>query len=225
LEAFGLGHDVLRGKALFTGIVEEIGTVERIESGRESLRIGISAHQITLELSMGDSVSVNGVCLTATEVTPKGFRVTAVSKTLKLSMLTALKKGDRLNLEMAMRFNDRLGGHFVQGHSDGIGKVDSIRNQGDAKLLTFRIPGELSRYIVLRGSVAINGVSLTVAELHGDRITVSVVPYTLEHTNLKFLKKGSPVNVETDMLGKYIEKLLDRRPETKKNSNWMLYAE
>ncbi len=196
---------------MFTGLVEEIGTVRRILPGRDSVRIGIRAPRLAPELRKGDSIAVNGVCLTATETAGDDFEATAVSQTLKQSTLGRLRAGDRVNLERALALGDRLGGHLVQGHVDGIGSVVSVRPKGDSRMITVRVPSGLMRQLAERGSVALNGVSLTVAVLERDRITVSVIPHTFENTTLKELAPGGQVNVETDLFAKYAERLLSRR--------------
>jgi riboflavin synthase len=209
---------------MFTGLVEEIGTVRRILNGRDSVRIRIQAPRIGAQLRAGESVAVDGVCLTATETFEDAFEATAVSQTLKQSTLGRLRAGDRVNLERALALGDRLGGHLVQGHVDGIGSVVSIRTQGDARMIAVRMPEALMRHMAERGSVALNGVSLTVAVLERDRITVSVIPHTFENTTLMRLAAGAPVNVETDLIAKYAERLLSRRhpgPENGPGEPWM----
>ena len=206
---------------MFTGIVEEIGTIQKTAPGKDSVRFWIGAETVLDGLSPDASISVGGVCLTVTEVLADGFTATAVSKTLEQSTLGLLKKGDAVNLERALRLSDRLGGHFVQGHVDGTGRVVSIRKQGDASLFGIRTSGDLGRYAILRGSVAVNGVSLTIAALEKDRFTVSVIPYTLEHTTFRFLKIESRVNLEMDFFGKYIERLCARRDSGKPGPEWI----
>ncbi len=196
---------------MFTGLIEEIGTVRRILPGNDSVRIRIQAPRLAPELRTGDSVAVNGVCLTVTEKRGDDFEATAVSQTLKQSTLGRLRAGERVNLERALAIGDRLGGHLVQGHVDGIASVVSIRPKGDSRMITVRIPSDLLRQVAERGSVALNGVSLTVAALERDRITVSVIPHTFENTTLKELAPGGRVNVETDLFAKYAERLLSRR--------------
>ncbi|MDM7926232.1 MAG: riboflavin synthase [bacterium] len=195
---------------MFTGLVEEIGTVRRILPGRDSVRIRIQAPRLAPELRTGDSVAVDGVCLTLTETQGDDFEATAVSQTLKQSTLGRLRTGERVNLERALALGDRLGGHLVQGHVDGVGSVVSVRPKGDSRMITVRIPAGLMRQVAERGSVALNGVSLTVALLERERITVSVIPHTFENTTLKELAPGSRVNVETDLFAKYAERLLSR---------------
>lgn len=207
---------------MFTGLIEEIGTVRRILPGHDSVRIRIEAPRLSPELRKGDSVAVNGVCLTMTETQGDDFEATAVSQTLKQSTLGRLRTGERVNLERALALGDRLGGHLVQGHVDGIGSVVSVRPKGDSRMITVRIPSGLMRHLAERGSVALDGVSLTVAVLERDRITVSVIPYTFENTTLKELSPGGRVNVETDLFAKYAERLLSRRQtETKIGENEM----
>jgi riboflavin synthase len=206
---------------VFTGIVEEIGAIRKTEPGRDSVRFWISAKTVLDGLSADHSVSVSGVCLTVTEVSGEGFSATAVSKTLEQSTLGLLKRGDAVNLERALRLGDRLGGHFVQGHVDGIGRIVSIRKQGDASLFGIRASEDLIRYAILRGSVAVNGVSLTVASLEKDRFFASVIPHTLEHTTFGILKIESRVNLEMDFFGKYIERLCGRRDSGHLKPEWI----
>jgi riboflavin synthase len=206
---------------LFTGIVEEIGTVQKTAQGRDSVRFWIGAKTVLAGLRPDDSVSVSGVCLTVTEMLADGFSAAAVSKTLEQSTLGLLKKGDPVNLERALRLGDRLGGHFVQGHVDGAGRVVSIRKQGDASMFGIRASADLMRYAVLRGSVAVDGVSLTVAGLERDRFTVSVIPHTMGHTTFRFLKTESRVNLEMDFFGKYIERLCARRDSGTPKPEWI----
>jgi riboflavin synthase len=208
---------------MFTGLIEEVGTVRRIQSGRDSVRIRIQALRIGPQLRSGDSVAVDGVCLTAAETFEDTFEATAVSQTLKQSTLGRLRTGDRVNLERALALGDRLGGHLVQGHVDGIGSVVSVRTHGDARMIAVRMPQPLMRHMAERGSVALNGVSLTVAGLERDRITVSVIPHTFENTTLNRLAAGAPVNVETDLFAKYTERLLSRQrpgPENGRGEPW-----
>jgi riboflavin synthase len=198
---------------MFTGLVEEIGTVRRILPGRDSVRLRIEAPRVAPGIRVGDSVAVDGVCLTVEERSDAAFDATAVSETLKRSTLGRLKPGDAVNLERSLALGDRLGGHIVQGHVDGVGTVVSIRPRGDAKMLTVRVPAPLMRHLPERGSVALAGVSLTVAGAASDRITVSVIPHTFENTTLRRLSEGAPVNVETDLFAKYAERLLAERGE------------
>ena len=206
---------------MFTGIIEEIGTIEKIIFGRESRSFFISAKRIMDDLAIDHSVSIDGVCLTVTSLSAKGFETTAVSNTVERSVLGHLKSGVKVNLERALRVGDRLGGHCIQGHVDGIGKLIAIRQRGNTRFITCQIPNELVVYVIPRGSVAINGVSLTVAEMSANRIILSIIPHTINQTTFQYLKEGAFVNFEADMVGKYIEKFCQHHFENKKNSRWI----
>ena len=186
---------------MFTGLVQT-GTVSTA-SGR--LRVGAD-----LELSEGDSVAINGVCLTATAVRPGGFDADVMPETLRRTALGALAEGDRVNLELPLRASDRLGGHIVQGHVDATGTVDSAVDDGFSRLVRISAPEELLRYVVEKGSIAVDGVSLTVAEVDDDGFTVALIPETLERTTLGSAGPGRTVNIEVDVLAKYVEKLARR---------------
>jgi riboflavin synthase len=163
-----------------------------------------------LELAPGDSVAVNGVCLTATAVADGSFDADVMPETLRRSSLGGVGEGDRVNLELPLRAGDRLGGHVVQGHVDGLGTVESVGEEGFARIVRIAAPGELLRYVVEKGSIAVDGVSLTVAEVDGDGFAVSLIPETLERTNLDEAAPGRSVNLEVDVLAKYVEKLVVR---------------
>jgi riboflavin synthase len=184
---------------MFTGLVQATGTVAAIGGGR--LRVDAPG----LDLREGDSVAVNGVCLTATEVADHGFAADVVEETLSRSSLGALAAGDSVNLELPLRPSDRLGGHIVQGHVDGVGAVESL---GDHGALRVTASPELLRYVVEKGSIAIDGVSLTVAEVDDDGFSVALIPETLERTTLGGAEPGRPVNIEVDVVAKYVEKLV-----------------
>jgi riboflavin synthase len=184
---------------MFTGLVQATGTVSSLGGGRLRVEAG------GLELREGDSVAVNGVCLTATETDADGFGADVVDETLARSSLGALAGGDRVNLELPLRPSDRLGGHIVQGHVDGVGSVESL---GDDGLLRVSAAPELLRYVVEKGSIAIDGVSLTVADVDDESLTVALIPETLERTTLGGAQPGRPVNLEVDVLAKYVEKLV-----------------
>ncbi|HXF31420.1 MAG TPA: riboflavin synthase [Solirubrobacterales bacterium] len=192
---------------MFTGLVQDIGSVESVEGGAEGARLRI-ATRLGPEIGLGDSIAVNGVCLTATEADATGFATEAMNQTLEVTVIGALVPGARVNLELATRADERLGGHIVQGHADGSGRVIESAEDGFARRIRVELPSELSRYVVDKGSVALNGVSLTVAALGEGWIEVSLIPETLERTNLGDAVPGDAWNVEVDVIAKYVERLL-----------------
>ena len=192
---------------MFTGLVQDIGSVESVEGGAEGARLRI-ATRLGTEIGLGDSVAVNGVCLTATEADAAGFATEAMNQTLEVTVIGALVPGARVNLELATRADERLGGHIVQGHADGSGRVTEVGEDGFARRVRVELPPELLRYVVDKGSVALNGVSLTVATLGDTWVEVSLIPETLERTNLGDAAPGDPLNVEVDVIAKYVERLL-----------------
>jgi riboflavin synthase len=192
---------------MFTGLVQDIGSIESVEGGADGARLRI-ATRLGSDIGLGDSIAVNGVCLTATEADSSGFATEAMNQTLEVTVIGALETGARVNLELATRADERLGGHIVQGHADGSGRVLEIAEDGFARRVRVEIPPELLRYVVDKGSVALNGVSLTVATLGDAWVEVSLIPETLERTNLGDAAPGDPLNVEVDVLAKYVERLL-----------------
>jgi riboflavin synthase len=192
---------------MFTGIVKELGTVEAIERSDAGARIRIAA-QLTDELGLGDSVSVEGCCLTAAAVDGQTFEADVMNQTLGLTTLGELEPGARVNLEPALRAGEPLGGHIVQGHVDGVGELVAVADDGFARRLRVRLPGGLERLAVEHGSIALAGVSLTVAALGDDWIEVSLIPETLERTTLGSLGDDARVNVELDVVARYVERLL-----------------
>ena len=190
---------------MFTGIVRERGRIASLEEGPDGVRLEIRAPETASQLGIGDSVSVSGACLTATAVTNGSFSVTAVAETLSRTSLGRLSPEDDVNLETAARVGDPLGGHFVQGHVDGLGRVASV---GDDGRVWLEAGPEILRYCVEKGSIAVDGVSLTVASVTEDTFSVSLIPETLERTNLGAAAEGTPVNLEVDVLAKYVEKLV-----------------
>jgi riboflavin synthase len=190
---------------VFTGLIQDVGQVEDVDRSDDGARIHISTGLVS-EIAEGDSVSVDGICLTATTVNDVGFEVEAMNQTLEVTALSGLEGGARVNLELAVRPSDRLGGHIVQGHGDGVGEVVAIGDDGFARRLRVQLGPDLIRYVIVRGSVALNGVSLTVADLGHDWFEVSLIPETLERTNLGELSVGAPVNVECDLIAKYVER-------------------
>ncbi len=195
---------------MFTGLIEDLGSVTALERSDEgaTLRIGT---RLASELALGDSVAVNGVCLTAIDIRDDGFAAEAMVETLRCSALGALEPGAQVNLELALRADGRLGGHVVQGHVDGTGVVSKIRGEGIARVLRIETASEVARYLVEKGSVAVNGVSLTVSALCEDGFEVALIPETLHRTNLGSMTVGDRVNLEVDVLAKHVERLLEAR--------------
>ena len=196
---------------MFTGIVVEQGTVTRAREKRGSLDLEIEAPRIAREVSVGDSVAVNGVCLTAVKAGRRTMRFEAIEETLSRSTLGNLKRGGNVNLELPARLMDRLGGHLVQGHVDGLVRVARIEDEDDARRFWFEAPTEILKYMVAKGSVALDGVSLTVVDVGLKTFQVALIPHTLKATTLGKLKVGSIVNVEVDVIAKYVERLTDGR--------------
>jgi riboflavin synthase len=192
---------------VFTGLIEDVGTVESVDRGEDGARLRIST-QLAPEIAEGDSVAVNGCCLTATALTEDGFETEAMNQTLAVTALDSVETGSRVNLELAMRASDRLGGHIVQGHVDGVGTVASVEEDGFAKRVRVDLPTPLLRHVVDKGSITLSGVSLTVADLGGSWAEVSLIPETLERTNLADLAPGGRLNVECDVVAKYVERLM-----------------
>jgi riboflavin synthase len=192
---------------VFTGLIEDLGTVEAVERNADGARLRIST-TLAPEITDGDSVAVNGCCLTATAVTPDGFETEAMNQTLQVTALGDIDQGSRVNLELAMKAGDRLGGHIVQGHVDGVGTVLSVEDDGFARRIRVELPPELLRYVVDKGSITLDGVSLTVAELGEGWAEVSLIPETLERTNLTEAEAGTKLNVECDIVAKYVERLV-----------------
>ena len=189
---------------MFTGLVQDLGEITAVDVSGGGVRLTIAAR---LELAEGDSVAVNGVCLTATAVADGRFSADVMNETLRRSSLAGVAPGARVNLELPLRAADRLGGHFVQGHVDGVGGVWDMRDDGFARVVTIGVPADLMRYVVEKGSIAVDGVSLTVSALGDDWLQVSLIPETLERTILGDVSVGQPVNLEVDVLAKYIERL------------------
>ena len=192
---------------MFTGLIQDVGRVEAVEAGADGARIRI-ATKVADEIGAGDSVAVNGCCLTATAASGDGFEAEAMNQTLEVTALGGLEAGSAVNLELAMKASERLGGHIVQGHVDGVGKVSSVEEDGFAKRLRVELPPELMRYAIEKGSIALDGVSLTVAELGDGWVEVSLIPETLERTNLGEAEPGRKINVECDVVAKYVERLV-----------------
>ena len=192
---------------MFTGLVEEVGRVVRLEAG-EMVRLQISASRVLEGTRVGDSVSVSGVCLTVTELDGEELTFYAMPETLRRTALSALTEGSPVNLERAMSPERRLGGHIVQGHVDGVGEVAGVRPEGDAQIWEFKAPEGVLRYTVEKGSVCVDGISLTVVSVRDTSFTVSILPQTRANTNLGELRAGDHVNLEADIIAKYVERLL-----------------
>jgi riboflavin synthase len=194
---------------VFTGLIAELGRVSGVERSSDGARVRIEAASAS-ELRNGDSVAVNGVCLTATNVDGDSFSAEAMNETLARTSLGALDAGARVNLELPLRAGDRLGGHVVQGHVDGVGTISERTEDGFAQTVRIEAPEQVLRYVVEKGSIAVDGVSLTVAGLGDRSFTVSLIPETIERTNLGEAEPGTPVNLEVDVLAKYVEKAVSR---------------
>jgi riboflavin synthase len=192
---------------VFTGLIQDVGTVEAVDRTDDGARLRIST-VLASELALGDSIAVNGCCLTATATAEGSFETEAMNQTLEVTALDAVEPGSRVNLELAMKASDRLGGHIVQGHVDGVAEVLDAREDGFARRLRFELPEPLRRYVVDKGSITLSGVSLTVADLGDSWAEVSLIPETLERTNLGEAAPGSRLNVECDIVAKYVERLV-----------------
>ncbi|MDO8588135.1 MAG: riboflavin synthase [Armatimonadota bacterium] len=207
---------MFQGFALFTGLIEQIGTVKDLRQGAGAARLTVDLGDIASELVVGESVSVNGVCLTVVAISGTEAAFDVVRETLSRSALARLAVGERVNIERALRADGRLGGHFVQGHVDGVGRISRIHRSGGATEVEISAPREVLELIVPKGSIAVDGISLTVARRRGEGFTVAIIPHTLENTTLGSAKPGDSVNLETDILGKYAQALLRGRPRTQK---------
>jgi riboflavin synthase len=192
---------------MFTGLVEEKGVIAGLERGADSLRLSFMAPTVREGLAIGDSVSINGCCLTVVVMGPDGFAVDAVAETLRRTTIGALEPGDEVNLERALKLGDRLGGHIVQGHVDGTGIVSDVRQEGDSSVLRIGAASDLLRYTVEKGSITVDGVSLTVAGVMNDSFAVALIPHTMVATTLGPGSVGRMVNLEVDVLAKYVERL------------------
>ena len=195
---------------MFTGIVEEVGRITRIEQRGDNRRVTIAAENATKELGTGHSVSVSGVCLTALDINPGSFCADLAPETWERTSFSRIHQGALVNLELPMKADGRFGGHIVQGHVDGVGKLvafDRIADSGNW-WLHIQLPDNVEKYTVFKGSLSIEGISLTVAKLEKNRCTVAIIPHTVEMTNLHSLKVGDPVNLEADLIAKYVEKMM-----------------
>ena len=198
---------------MFTGLITEVGSISAITHGSDSAVLEITAPKTVKGVAIGDSIAVNGVCLTATSISDTGFTADVMVQTLKMTSLASYNAGDRVNLELAAKLEARMGGHMVQGHVDGVATVLSIVDGQKWQEFTVTIPANLLKYVVAQGSICIEGVSLTVGALNdaNNEVTVWLIPETLAKTNLSVKKIGDPLNIEVDVLAKYVERLLEKR--------------
>jgi riboflavin synthase len=195
---------------MFTGIVEEVGRVTRIEQRGENRRITIAAENAPAELKTGNSIAVSGVCLTALDIRPGSFCADLAPETWERTSFSRIREGALVNLELPMRADGRFGGHIVQGHVDGVGKLIALERIADSEnwWLRIELPHDVEKYTVYKGSLCIEGINLTVAKLEGRSCTVAIIPHTVEMTNLNSLRPGDPVNLEADLIAKYVEKMM-----------------
>src|SRR6202049_3377151 len=199
---------------MFTGIIEEVGKVVRIEQRGENRRITIEAAATPKRLGVGQSVAVSGVCLTALDIKPNTFGADLAPETWARTSFSRLREGARVNLELPMKANGRFGGHIVQGHVDGVGKLIELERIAHSEnwWLHIEIPAEIAKYTVFKGSISIEGISLTVAKLERNRCKIAIIPHTVERTNLGSLNPGDPLNLEADLIAKYVEKMVKGEP-------------
>jgi riboflavin synthase len=199
---------------MFTGIIEEVGRVTRIEQKGENRRITVAARRTTIELATGQSVAVSGVCLTALNIAPGFFCADLAPETWTRTSFSRIREGALVNLELPMKANSRFDGHIVQGHVDGVGKLIVLERIADSEnwWLRIELPRDVEKYAVFKGSISIEGISLTIARLEGLLCTAAIIPHTVEMTNLGSLKPGEPVNLEADVIAKYVEKMMKRDP-------------
>ena len=198
---------------MFTGIIEELGEVNNIKRGNKAIVLTIKANKVVEDVKLGDSIATNGVCLTVTDFSESEFKVDVMPETMRKSSLGELNVGDQVNLERALKLSDRLGGHLVSGHIDGMGKITDKQRESNAILITITPDPELLKNIIAEGSIAIDGISLTVAELNSDSFVVSIIPHTNEITTLPHKNIGDVVNLETDMIGKYVKRMMQFEEE------------
>lgn len=197
---------------MFTGLIEEVGRITSIKESEGTRRITIAARNVTKELQEGNSCAVNGVCLTALDITPESFSADLAKETWSITALSRLQEGALVNLELPLKADGRMGGHMVQGHVDGTGKFLGLEPIPGAQdfWMHIEVAPELEKYVVFKGSISIEGISLTVARLEGLKLTIAIIPHTVKMTNLGSLKPGDPVNIETDIVAKYLEKWMKR---------------
>jgi riboflavin synthase len=205
---------------MFTGLIQEMGTIKSITSNAEGKEFVIEAPALIKEIGIDDSVATNGVCLTATNISGNTFRVQAIHMTLEKTSIGYLKQGDKVNLELSLRSTDRMGGHMVQGHVNSLGKIKNIEIMGNNWEVTVDFPANLRKYMISEGSVALDGISLTIARLGASDLTVAIIPHTLEKTTLGTKKIGDFLNIEVDIVAKYIENFLRFEQDNSKKEEW-----
>jgi riboflavin synthase len=203
---------------MFTGIIEETGRIRRISRGSRSVKLTIEASLVLEDTKVGDSISTNGICLTVVDMDTRSFTVDVMAETLRRTSLNNLADGSRVNLERALRLSDRLGGHLLSGHVDGLGVIRKITAEDIARVIRIETTEELLRYIIPKGSIAIDGISLTVVDVDARSFSVSVIPHTATVTTLLDKQPGDPVNLETDMIAKYVEKLMKKGTSSEKEA-------
>lgn len=206
---------------MFTGLVEEVGSVKNIESAGNGKLITFNALLVTQHAKLGDSINVNGVCQTVVDLGKNYFSVEAVEETLKKTNFDRLKINEKVNFESSLTLNKKLGGHFVLGHVDTTGKIIDVKKQSSSYLLKINFSQEFEKYIIHVGSIAVDGISLTIADFTKDSFTISVIPHTWENTNFKFRKLNDYVNLEFDVLGKYVDKILNKKSNSKISEEWL----
>lgn len=202
---------------MFTGIVEEIGVIKEFSKSGNSALIVVECKKVLEDTKIGDSIAIDGVCQTVTSLTSSSFSAQVSSETINVTTFSNFKVGMKINLERALTLNGRLGGHIVSGHVDGLGKVKKIEKLSEFYNITFEIEKNLTKYIAKKGSITVNGVSLTIADIASNEFNIAIIPHTFENTSLKNLQKGDFVNIEVDILAKYIEKILSTDNNTSRN--------
>jgi len=212
---------------MFTGLIQELGVVQALKRGADSARLAVSAPGIIKDIQLGDSIAVNGVCLTVVSSGRDVFWAEVMAETMAKTNLGHLRSGDRVNLELALKLGDRMGGHLVSGHIDGVGMIAGKAEYDIATVFTIHAPEEVMVYLVKKGSVAVDGISLTVVDIEKDSFRVSLIPHTTQATTLGYKKYGDTVNLEADLIGKYVERLLNHRKdiEEKKGITFEFLAE
>ncbi len=204
---------------MFTGLIEEVGKLKNIQSKVDGLKITVEAEKVLEDSKVGDSIAINGICLTITEIGENQFKFDVSQETINRSNIKYLKIGDYLNLERALRLSDRLGGHIVQGHVDTTGRIHSIIPKGEHTEFQISFPEEYKKLVIPKGSIAIDGISLTINEIKGNIISLNIIPHTIQSTNLQFRKQNDIVNIEFDILGKYVLNILESERKEEKLEN------